>query len=359
MSNTSLRLAALSTAAVPGFAPTTVRMQSATADSVSAVLADDAHRELLIHVALTPMEALRGDAERSVLDVFTPAMRNALPFALPKVVGRTGTGDVGSLRLDSHGAADPFAGKGKAYVYEPMAGTPIQLSELTSGPDSLAASLGRAIAAIHELDPATARETGLPDYDAEDYRHRRLAELDQAAETGKVPPRLLQRWEEKLENVGLWRFQPCINHGELSEDRVLARGTAIQSITGWAQTRIADPADDLSWLIAAAEPDAVDTIFEAYAGARAEPPSPQLRERAELLSELALAGWLLYGVSLDDDAIIHDGEAMLVDLDEHLFASAGSDDAHEDSTDADSRGAGDTDDEPDDPDDEPDAQSAR
>lgn len=328
-----MRLAALSTAAVPGFAPTNVQLLSATSEHVSARLFGDDGREFIIHVALTPMEALRGDAERSVLDLYTSPMRASLPVTVPKVVGRADAGDVGSLRLDSDGEeSDPFGGKGQAYVYQPMPGDPIRLEGMRPGPDSLAASLGRAIAAVHELDPSTVRDAGLPDYSPDEYRKRRLAELDQAAETGKVPPRLLGRWEEKLEDVGLWRFQPCIVHGELSEDKVLVKSDAVSAITGWAQTRVADPADDLSWLVAAADPAAVDTVFEAYAGARSEPPTSQLRDRAELLSELALAGWLLYGFSQGDESVIADGESMLVDLDEHLFSEPQQEDSE--STDA-------------------------
>ena len=73
-----------------------------------------------------------------------------------------------------------------------LPGHPLDPAELSAGP-GLAASIGRALAAVHELPVETATDLGLPSYTAEEYRTRRLLELDQAAGSGKVPPRLLTR----------------------------------------------------------------------------------------------------------------------------------------------------------------------
>ncbi|MGK5643531.1 hypothetical protein ACSNOK_35690, partial [Streptomyces sp. URMC 126] len=77
-------------------------------------------------------------------------------------------------------------------------GRPLRIEALRPGP-GLAASLGRALAALHELPVEMVENAGLPTYDAAAYRARRLAEVDEAARTGKVPPALLRRWEERLE----------------------------------------------------------------------------------------------------------------------------------------------------------------
>jgi macrolide phosphotransferase len=205
---------------------------------------------------------------------------------------------------------------GRAVVHPQLPGRPRQLEQLGPGP-GLAAGLGRAIAALHELPLAAAEEAGLPAYEADDYRRRRLAEVDEAAGTGRVPTALLRRWEHALEDVALWRFQPTLVHGDLSADHVLCSATAPTGVLGWTEAKVADPADDLAWLLIAAPHEAVDPILEAYSMRRTELRDPHLAARALLAGELALARWLLHGVRTDDQSVIDDAAGMLAELDEH------------------------------------------
>ncbi|WP_245993162.1 phosphotransferase [Xylanimonas allomyrinae] len=180
----------------------------------------------------------------------------------------------------------------------------------------LAADLGRTLAAIHELPVSVIETCGLPSYTADVYRERRLVELDEAAATGRVPTPLLRRWEAALEDVALWRFRPVVVHGDLAADQVLVAGGRVAAVTGWSDARVADPADDLAWLLVAAPPDAVDSIMEAYQLRRTELQDPRLVDRALLVGELALARWLLHGVRQGLPEVVADAEAMLTDLDE-------------------------------------------
>ena len=83
--------------------------------------------------------------------------------------------------------------------------------------------------------------------------------------------------------------------------------------------RVADPADDLAWLAAAAPQDVLDSIFEAYVVGRRELRDPHLLDRARLASELALLRWLMYGVRTENADVISDGEGMMLDLEALLF----------------------------------------
>ena len=60
--------------------------------------------------------------------------------------------------------------------------------------------------------------------------------------------------------------------------------------------------------------DCLDSIEDAYDIARSEGVDRHLRERAELVSELSLARWLLHGVRTGDKPVINDAVAMLEDL---------------------------------------------
>ncbi|MGY4643254.1 phosphotransferase [Cellulomonas sp. URHB0016] len=132
-----------------------------------------------------------------------------------------------------------------------------------------------------------------------------------------MPPALLRRWEAQLEDVALWRFKPTVVHGDLSGDRVLVRGRAVSGILGWGDTIVADPADDLSWLLVGAAPDAADSVMEAYQLRRTELTDPHLGRRAMLAGELALARWLMYGVRSGSVDVVDDAVGMLEDLDAH------------------------------------------
>jgi hypothetical protein len=204
-------------------------------------------------------------------------------------------------------------------VHPLLPGRPLELERLGPGP-GLAADVGRAIAALHQLPASTVEDAGLPAYEAEAYRQRRLSEVDEAARTGRVPGGLLRRWERALEDVAMWRFQPTVVHGDLSTEHVLCRGDRLTAVLGWSETKVADPADDLAWLLVAAPQEAVDPILEAYNLHRTELRDRHLADRALLAGELALARWLLHGVHTDDAEIVDDATAMLVDLDEQTSA---------------------------------------
>jgi aminoglycoside phosphotransferase (APT) family kinase protein len=208
---------------------------------------------------------------------------------------------------------------GRAVVYTEVRGAPLDLAAIEPGP-GLAASVGRAIAQIHELPPTLVEDQGLPTYNADEYRLRRLSELDAGVQTGLVPPRLADRWERQMENVAWWRFEPAVTHGDLGEHQILVREGAVAGIVDWMDARVADPADDLAWLAAAAPDDVYESIMEAYLMARRETRDPHLTDRARLSSELALLRWLMYGVRTDNENVIADGRGMLADLETLLFA---------------------------------------
>jgi macrolide phosphotransferase len=297
---TPLTLAALATAAIPQLDVVATRApQHDGSDFAVTGLLDAGGRRWVVR---SPQHAAAGAAlegEVELLERLSPAVDGgALPFDVPRPAG----------------FADLPEG-GRAMVYPELVGAPIDLETLGPGP-YLAAQLGRAIAAIHELPAALVESAGLPVYDAEDYRHRRLAEVDEAARTGSVPRALLARWERALEDVTLWRFQATPVHGDLAAEHVLVADDRIVAILDWSEARVGDPAEDLAWLFASAPEAALESVLEAYSLARTERGDAHLAARATLASELALARWLLYGVRSGDDGVVADARRMLADLDE-------------------------------------------
>lgn len=301
-----LTLAALTTVAVPGLDVHDVIALPAVDSGFDEAVVIGANRERWI--VRSPSTAAAGatlEGEVALLASFGPHIAaGTLPFAVPAPVGFA-----------------PLPEGGRAVVFRELAGTPVQVQHLRAGP-GLAAALGRSLAALHELPTELVETAGLPSYTAAEYRERKQAEVDEAAKTGRIPARLLRRWENALENVAMWRFQPTIVHGDINSDTVLVDRAQVKSVLNWGNCKVADPADDLSWLLVAAPEGATESILESYQMHRTESSDKHLVDRALLDSELALARWLLHGVRNGLSGVVNDAVEMLLDLDEATAPSA-------------------------------------
>ena len=304
-----LALAALASVAVPGLDVYDVlRSPHTDADFDVVIVKDATGKRWVVRAPRRPAAGAALEAERGLLDALARAHDTGLlSFDVPRPRGAATM-------------SEPEAGR--AIVYTEVAGSPLVLARLDPGP-GLAAAVGRALAQIHELPPTLVEDEGLPSYGADEYRERRLAELDAAIQTGKVPPRLADRWEHQLENVAWWRFEPTVVHGDLGAHQIMVVGDTVSGIVDWMDARVADPADDLAWLVAAAPEEALESVVESYRMARRETRDPHLLDRARLASELALVQWLMYGVRTDHAGVIADGEGMLADLEALLFDDEG------------------------------------
>lgn len=296
-----LALAALACAAVKGLEPVSSRDQPGAGkdDLDVAVVSDDTSREWVVRAPRNATAGARLEAEGRLLT----ALAGWLPYAVPQVEGS---------------ASLPEGGR--AVVHRTLDGAPVDLAALTAD-TPLTAALGQALATLHDVPERLVEDVGLPVYTADEYRLRRLAEVDRAASSGHVPATLLNRWEHALEEAGAWRFVPCVVHGDLAPENVLVEGDRVAAVLEWAETRIADPADDFAWLASGCTPAALDAVVAAYRKARRTAPDADLPRRARLAAELAVARWLLHGVSTDDAAVVDDAVDMLADLDAAVAGS--------------------------------------
>ncbi|GAB4099865.1 phosphotransferase [Sinomonas halotolerans] len=304
MKRTALELAALATAAVPGLRPTAVAPSPDDATDFDAALLEtpDGRRWRIRSPRGTEASA-RLETEMLVLRAFEPSIRAELPFQMPAVAG--------TVRIDGLTTC----------VYTNLTGAVRELDELATAGPRLAEEIGRALAAVHALPQSVVDRADLPVYTANEFRQRRLNELDQAATTGKIPAVLLRRWEHAMEDVTLWRFNPTVVHGDLHEDNLMIEDDRVTAVTGWTDLRIGDPADDLAWLVGSNEPAFIDAVLASYHAARSEPVNPQLARRAALAAEFALAQYLVKALALGDGAAAADGEEMLGQLAEDIEAA--------------------------------------
>lgn len=241
-----------------------------------------------------------GIAEQAQLMAGLQAIGKAaplLPFEVSQMVGKTTDGELPVILLTM------------------LPGEQLDLSKYSPG--AFSKSFGEALAAIHQLDPAVVRDSGLPEYDSTSILQNKVAEIDAAASTGKVPPQLLSRWEEALEDVGLFRFHATVIHGGISQESVFVQSSIVTGIGNWSGLAIADPAEDLRYLAGGSLPSTFEDALLHYRASRPAA-DENIMQRAVLYSEIELAAWLTHCVQLRDDNLIAEAESMLQDLADQL-----------------------------------------
>ena len=295
MARSHLTLAALATAAVPGLdiaaASTFGAGQGSEFDA--ALLTGRDGRHWIIRVPRNPRAESEQSADLVSLRALSAGVRTRLPFAVSAFAGQV-----------------PVDGT-RAIVYEFVYGGKVPLASYSVGPDSLASSVGSAIAAIHSLPTSFVADAGLPVLTAGECLRSCVTIMDRAAATGLLPAALTGRWEKATEDAKLWQFQPTVINGALGADSFLSGDGKVTGVLGWQELRVADPARDLQWLLAT--DSAAESAFDAYSRARGAS-DRQVRQRAMFYAELEVAKWLLHGTETRDTEIVDDAVAMLTGL---------------------------------------------
>jgi len=257
----------------------------------------------VIRVANTHAASVERDVELRALKALSESDRGQLPFKITNLVGET---------KDSRGQ--------RALIFEFVYGNPIEAGSV-SPQSSLALSMGESIAAIHNLPLSVVQEAHLAEFEPADIISARVADLDRAAATGRVPSALLSRWEAALEDVNLFRFQPSVIHGSLGTDTALELDGLVSGVLAWSSLKISDPAEDLAWIVGAGNHELTDTVLTRYGQLRATVDAT-IRQRATLYSELEMAKWLVHGVNKGNQGIIDDAMGMLNVLAEDVDSGA-------------------------------------
>ena len=239
--------------------------------------------------------------ELGVLSALQP-WASELPFDIPELTGQTT--DASGIRIS---------------VFTLLGGNEPDLAKF--GPGAFSQSFAQAMAALHLLDRSQIIEAGLPEYAATQILHHKVEELDKIADTGRIPSVLLQRWEQSLEDVGLFRFHSTVTHGALSQETVLVEGQKLIGLTGWNSLSIADPAEDFRWLIGGALPSTAEDAILNYRALRPQA-DENIAQRAVLYSELELGSWLVHCVEQGDQSQISQAEDMIEELRTQLEAGS-------------------------------------
>ncbi len=304
MPRSPLTLAAAASAAVPGADILGARSltDSSSGRYDCAVVTTPAEIELLVRIPTTNDAALELAADAKALHALTDGARALLPFAAPHFVNFV------SLATE------------RAGVFTFLPGYQLAETEIPAGAGA-ATSIGAALAAIHALPASVVRQARLRERTAVAVREEVRTLIDRTARTSLAPRKLIERWRLALGDDALWQFEPAVTLGGAEARSFVFGDSTIQGVAGvpvvtgvrgWHGLAVGDPAIDLAWLNTVG--DAAEYVRSGYAQASARHPDSGIEARARLLSELALAKWLVYGVDTSQQDIIDDAQQMLADL---------------------------------------------
>ncbi|WP_167041245.1 phosphotransferase [Salinibacterium sp. ZJ454] len=291
MARSHFTLAALATAAVADLdvVKTAPFGSVSGGEFSSALLTGRDGKHWIIRVPRQSRAESEQSADLVALRALSAGVRARLPFAVTSFAGQA-----------------PVEGT-RAIVYEFVYGEKVALDQMDA---SLAASVGRAVAAIHALPTSFVSDAGLPVASSVECLRATLSITDRAAATGLVPAMLLERWEKATDDHLLWQFQPTVINGALTADSLLSSNGSVCGVLGWHELRVGDPARDLFWLLGSQAENVPEAAFEAYTTARGGS-DRQLLHRAMLYAELEIARWLLHGTETRDTEVVDDAVAML------------------------------------------------
>lgn len=233
-------------------------------------------------------------------------LRTVLPadasFSVPRIVATT-----------SFEAAQVRETACTLVVADPLPGVPVSTQDFVENP-ALVDSLAQLLATLHACDAGAVADAGLVTEEPQEVRERLLDRMDRAASTGKVPPVLLQRWEDTLDNASVWHFLPTPIHGLLDVDAIRTDSQQVVSLSDVHRLSVGDPAVDLAAATELAGPDHANRLLEAYLAQR-KVVDPGLVQRIELLSEFVMVDFLLAAVDAENSADVAEATRML-----HTFA---------------------------------------
>jgi aminoglycoside phosphotransferase (APT) family kinase protein len=296
MGQSPLILAALATDAVSGLkVKNAIGISGAAAGNFDSALITDVNGDsYIVRVPTTPTAGAELELEIQVLKSLS-AFTARLGFEIPQKVGETRDLSTGNRVL----------------VFKYVHGNPIDTRRMNAA-SAITQSIAKAISTIHSLPIELVQNNGLSEFSPAENIRLRVAELDRAMQSGQVPPILLQRWEEALSDVSLFKYQPVVVHGSLAVETVLEKGGEVSGILDWQKVQLGDPALDFGWL-ANESPELLESILLNYQLSRTAADG-NIAKRAALYAELEWVRWLVHGYAVKDTVIVEEAILGLQEL---------------------------------------------
>lgn len=304
VNKTPYKLAAIAVSAIDGLEAVGVRgPYTRTADFQYGGVIDAKGRRWIVKYPLHAIAGAMIEAEAAIAPALLESLRQGLlPFDVMRPAGFAQVND------------------GRAVIYVAPMGRERDFDNLDLDG---AHELGRVLAALHQLPRETIEAAGLPSYDAQTTRRRLLADLHDADATSALPTVLRRRWENALEVAEQWDFTPCVVHGDIGPDQFMWSDGSVSCVLGFGSAHVGDPALDFASLFSGLDETLFNAVVESYENAIGQTLDENFFNRAVLISELALARWMLFGTRRKDAAIVDEARTMMDSLAADVEADPG------------------------------------
>lgn len=113
--------------------------------------------------------------------------------------------------------------------------------------DAFVASLGSALAALHQIPVQQAVVAGLKNSSPEDLRRQVARDIEVVNNSFSIDPSLKQRWANWLNDDTSWPNFTVVVHGDLYAGHLLVNSEdAITGLIDWTEAEISDPSIDFT-----------------------------------------------------------------------------------------------------------------
>lgn len=146
--------------------------------------------------------------------------------------------------------------------------------DLNNVPDNFYKTLGKALAALHNVPQEKALAAGLTVHTAEEARRSMKERMDAVKEKVGVGDELWNRWQTWLKNDQIWPKKTGLIHGDVHAGHILIdEARNVTGLIDWTEAKVTDVATDFVVLYKTFGEGGLDLLIEAYkeAGGNAWP----------------------------------------------------------------------------------------
>lgn len=146
--------------------------------------------------------------------------------------------------------------------------------DLNNVPDNFYKTLGKALAALHNVPQEKAIAAGLTVHTAEEARKSMKERMDAVKEKVGVGDELWNRWQTWLKNDQIWPKKTGLIHGDVHAGHILIdEARNVTGLIDWTEAKVTDVATDFVVLYKTFGEGGLDLLIEAYkeAGGNAWP----------------------------------------------------------------------------------------
>lgn len=125
-------------------------------------------------------------------------------------------------------------------------------------------NLAKTLAKLHTLNYHIVEQNKIPSWTNEQLIKNLFDVLDEAKNTGKIPAKLIEKFEILLETNNIWKFNQSIINGNINDRSIIFKENNVVNILNWSALQYSDPAIDLCFILPRISKDNKQIFLKEY-----------------------------------------------------------------------------------------------